>query len=282
MAAIADLDDFVNRMSGGSSGTPENLFWWKGNFIGGTKALGWADQAMLTLWHRNGFPTGAAVVSTSVEILSSSTAGALPFTNATGGREKLIVGAESTQPEQGNDRSSSIFAYDRLSQVLLDNQLTSGQTVGGAITRYTDGAGNFIFMEMVGYQGSTDRFVTIDYTNQAGTTSRTATSFLGVSEQYDIDGGFMMVGLQDGDTGVRSIQDVTLNLAAGTANDFVVGIGHPLFMTVGSGPAEGMPSMATGAYGTISKLVDNACIAFTVGGNALQSFNTGAISTIEA
>ena len=282
MAAIADLDDLVNRMTGGSSGTPENLFWWKSRWRAGV-AASWTTQGMISLWHHDGYPQGAAAVSATVEIPSSSTVGALPFTNASGGREKWIVQSTFVQPMITSADSGNVLVYDRLSQILLDNQVATAQTVGGSITRHTAGAGNIIFYESLGDCGVGLRTITIDYTNQAGTAGRTALTWLGEPQPFTNTNNFHIVGLQAGDTGVRSIQDVTVSAAATTADDFVIGIGHPLTSsTMGGSRWPTGQGMSTASCGNLPQLEDDTCIALAVSGSQAAGTRTGVFVTVEA
>lgn len=74
----------------------------------------------------------------------------------------------------------------------------------------TNGDGVFIGVEVSGATGTGTPVLTINYTNQAGTAGRTATGIIS-SLASSVQGTFYFLGLQAGDTGVRSIQSFTLS-----------------------------------------------------------------------
>lgn len=95
-------------------------------------------------------------------------------------------------------------------------------------TRATGGAGVWIAMNVYEGTGSTDFTITASYTNQAGTAGRSA--------QFDVfatptDGTFIILPLQAGDTGVRSVESVTLSATNSTAGAFGIMLFRPLFLT---------------------------------------------------
>ena len=287
IGTITGLDQLVNLMSGGGSGAPENLWWWKRPWDeSGVKIGSHQINTMESLWTWEGFATSGAVPGTSVVAPDSSTVGALPFTNATGDRKKFLVQSSAFRP--GQEAGGFYFVYDRLLHIKLDSTSLSAQTVGGTITRHTDGVGNILFMETLEELGSTSRVVTVDYTNQAGTASRSTTTNLAgniPTYPWNRKRSFIPIGLQAGDTGVQSVQDVTLSASAG-AGDFVIGIAHPYvfdWATPNISNQAGGGNFSSGAGGVISVIEDNACIAlgFKAEGNS-AAYITGVLSTVEA
>jgi hypothetical protein len=174
MAAIADLSDYVNRATGGNSGTPENVFWYKQPYIAATIDT-WAAGLMYSMWKYDGFP-GPGATPTTVAAPTSSTAGAMPFTDPGGGRQKWLMTSSmiTVGPNAGG-----VFLYDRLLHIgSLDGTVTTAQTVGGSLTRHTGGAGNQIWIEIYTAVGTTNRTITASYTNQSGTSGRTTQAVL--------------------------------------------------------------------------------------------------------
>ena len=93
MAALTDLSDVVNRLSGGNSGTPEAPFLWIDNRIGSAAAAATVTGRWTSLWryNRTWNPTSALPPST-VAAPTAATNGAFPVTNAGGGRTKWLLG----------------------------------------------------------------------------------------------------------------------------------------------------------------------------------------------
>jgi hypothetical protein len=126
---------------------------------------------------------------------------------------------------------SSLPLFDRL----VDHagcvaNVATAQTTNlptAALTRETSGEGVWAFIEVYGAIGSTTTTVTISYTNQDGTAGRT-------SLPQTIGGAFrtgaqnlIPIPLQDGDTGVRSVQSMTLAATTGTAGNIGIVLAKP-------------------------------------------------------
>lgn len=83
----------------------------------------------------------------------------------------------------------------------------------------TNGDGILLGLEISAAAGAAAPTITIAYTNQAGTGSRSATN-LWPTANSPAAGSFFPIGLQAGDTGVRSVQSLTLSVSwvSGTMN----------------------------------------------------------------
>ena len=127
----------------------------------------------------------------------------------------------------------TMFLYDRLShQGGLSGTTTGAQTTNlptAALTRYTDGVGVMACIQCYGTVGSTEVDLTCSYTNQAGTAARTsvAMEFSSTSGAGGID-DMQPIALQQGDTGVRSVESVTLSASTLAAGNFGVTLIKPL------------------------------------------------------
>jgi hypothetical protein len=258
VAAIADLSDLVNRMTGGSSGTPETLFFAKNYSIAGTLDT-WTIGVLYSLWRYDGVP-GGGVAPGAVAIPTNATAGALPITNPGGGREKwLVQGVALADPSA----VAAILLYDRLLHIGgLSGTVATAQTVGGTLTRGLGYVGNQIFVEMYTQVGATARTLSVNYTNQSGVTGRTGTCTVGgtATSLFNEANALTAVTLQAGDTGVQSVEDVTLSATTGTAGDFGITIARPIAWFPSGG---GMPGrdFTLGPSGMPEIEID-ACLAF--------------------
>lgn len=256
MSALTSISDLVNRMTGGNSGTPENVFFFKDYKIAGV-ADTWATGLMYSTWLYDGFPGGASA-PTTVAAPTNATAGAMPFTSPGGGREKWLI--QLAMSCTGSNLAS-VLLYDRLLHIGdLSGTVVTAQTVAGALTRNTGGEGNMIFVEVYTAVGTTARTITASYTNQAGTAGRTtrAVTFGGTAGTLGNDANlFIPLPLQAGDSGVQAVASVTISATTGTAGNFGVVVAKPVaWVPLGYwmntnrdftlGPA-GMPELETGA-----------------------------------
>lgn len=260
MAALTDLSDLINRMTGGNSGTPENTFIHKVPRVGGAAATALIAGRPASLWTYDGMPAGGAV-PTSAAIPDRTTAGALPFTAPGGGREKWLIGASVASQIAG-----VYLLYDRLFHIGgLSGNSTADQAIQGspaspALTRNTGGAGNMVWYEVYTAVGTTSRTLTMTYTNEAGTGGQTATINIGGTGFREVTRA-QRIPLAAGDTGVRAVEKVALNLGTGTAGDFGITIAQPLaWIPVGAAGVMGWRDYTTGLPG-IPAIDPDACLS---------------------
>jgi len=259
MGAFTNLDTFVNLMTGGNSGAPENLLFSKLQSVGGALASFGFSQAAYSLWRFDGIPNGGAVAA-AVANPDKTTTGALQFTNGAGGATKLIVQGFT---ESLTDSNQPLWVMDRLLACGgLSGTVTTAQTVGGSLTRYTGGEGNQIWVEIQSAIGGTATTITASYTNSAGTSGRTTIPRRFGGSSNNEAHNAMQLPLQAGDTGVQSVQTVTVLASTALAGDFAVIIYHPLTLLCGL-----VPQGPFGQLGGLPEIVDDACITFI----ALQS-----------
>lgn len=285
MGAITSLDHYAQLMTGGGAVEPEVLWVWKDSLIDSTSdvmpnmVLGYHNS----MWRNVGNP-GPGAIPTAVEACSKATAGAIPFTNASGGREKLLLGGAVLQFSL-----AVVKLYDRLLHIGgLDATLTDPQVVGGTITRNTGGVGNQIWLEIYDTLGAnTGVSISANYTNQDGTSGRTTPyRTIGQTGFREI-GRMSMLPLQAGDTGVQSVEGVTLTGTTGAAGNFGITIAKPLASF--SGPTGisltgGMGNVSNYVMGKPQKIVipDDACLALMVSQGQAQIQEVFAmLSTVE-
>ncbi len=177
-----------------------------------------------SMWPVAGLP-GAGAYDTSLNgvVLSSSSAmvaGQLPHVDPGSGNAYLA------RLSLGCTQSCQIMLLDRL----WNNQLTVNSTSAQSPTTptwpardnagTTNGDGVLIGIETSAAASATAATITMAYTNQAGTGSRSASFAITPTAAATIAGAFFPIGLQAGDTGVRSIQTFTFGTAwtTGTIN----------------------------------------------------------------
>jgi hypothetical protein len=205
-------------------------------------------------------PAGGAV-PTVAAIPDRTTTGAIPFTAATGGRDLHLIGASLTPLTAG-----AYLLYDRLFHIGgLSGTSTADQTVQGspaspALTRNTGGAGNIAWYEVYTLIGATGTTLTMTYTNQAGTGSKTSTINIGNSPFREVTRA-QRIPLAAGDTGIQAIEKVKLTATTGTLGNFGITIAQPLaWIPVGAPGTSGWRDYTTGLPG-IPVINPDACLA---------------------
>ncbi len=224
MSAIADISDLVNRATGGSSGTPESIWFTKQDRIAGATAT-LIPGRWHSLWMFDGQPGGGATPPTTAAAPDNTTAGSLKQTDPGGGRQKWLTSC-------GNWHSFEkgvLCIYDRLLHISgLSGTVTSAQTVGGSITRYTgtEAWGNEAWFEIYTQVGATAVTATVLYTDQDGNASSTTHGFGATNNREQARA--TKIPLAAGDSGVRGVTSVQLLATTGTAGDFGITIARPL------------------------------------------------------
>ena len=231
------------------------------------------------------FLMGGSVPSTAAAC-DAGTVGALPtcpiFSALTA--QRWLVQAESMQSNAATGYGALL--YDRLShQGGLSGIVATAQTTNlptAALPRYTTGAQVWIGLEIYTAVGATATTVTANYTNQAGTAGRTTKAVAFGGSGTNSAGTIVILPLADGDTGVRSVESVTLAATTGTAGNFGVTLIMPLFVLP---PAYGGIPESIYANGLMAgkmiELVSNACLGVLTKANGnLQQL--GALTVIEA
>jgi hypothetical protein len=180
-----------------------------------------------------------------------------------------MVGASSSPGRQ------VFFLYDRLSHMGgLNSTLLTSQTVNtAALTRYTNGVGVHAFIHVYGQIGATVTYATVVYTNQSDVGSRTGYVNLGGTGAREVD-RFISIGLQEGDTGVKSVESLTMAATTGTAGNFGVVLVKPLALWAVMEPHNGISDIVTGLMGQAPVIQNDACLCVGVqqeGANTLHA-----------
>ena len=226
------------------------------------------------LWVPNA-PAGA--VPSAAVVPTNATQGALGQRN--GGAGTLgIVAAQMNPMIRG-----MYTIYDRLShQGGLSGTVTTAQTTNlptAALTRYTSGEGVQIGLTIYSAVGTTATTVTATYTNSEGTGSRvTPNVVIGGTGNREAR-RMIMLPLQAGDSGVRSVQSVTVTATTGTAGNF----GVTLFKPLASICAASFTGMTTADFisgnlgGGLPEIVDGACLSLIVHSMGVNGMASGAL-----
>lgn len=216
------------------------------------------------LWFES-LPTSPVAPTTAVAC-NKSTIGALNADiNDSSGSNRLLVAGATVANHFGE--YPSFLLIDRLShQGGLTSNIASAQTTNlptAALTRYTNGVGVMIAITIYSQIGTGQGTITATYTNQAGTGSRVTpavlfprTSVTGRSAPQ-----VTLLPLQQGDTGVRSVQSVTLSANNGNGT-FGVTLFKPLAVFsrntyVNFNQANFLEGHSCGG---IPEVLDNACL----------------------
>jgi hypothetical protein len=225
-----------------------------------------------------------AVPTASVALDKTSAQSIGPIPDATSGKLQILGGRFNTSGTAG----VTAVAIDLLNvSGGLNGTITTEQTTNlptAALTRHTGGDGVFIAIHIFVIVGTTATTVSVRYTNQAGTPNRvsTVTSFGGTN--FREANRLILIPLEAGDTGVRSVEGVTLTATTGTIGNFGVCLFKPLMTfclesTTGTMPIDAVSS--GGMIGSMAEFDDDACLTFMAFTPVTQSIN-GALLLAEA
>lgn len=277
MGVITDLSSLVNLLTGGGSAAPQYPNFWKDARVSGAAAVATIAGRMTSLWQYEGSPAHGAAPG-AVAIPVASTNGGLKQTNPGGGRQ-LWLGGVSMCP----NTVGTIILYDRLLHISgFSGTTTSAQNVGSALTRYTNGIGNQIWIEIYTQIGASSTTITANYTNDAGTASRTTQAIAFGNTGFREANRLLPMNLQSGDIGVQAVASVTVLATTGTAGDFGVNIVHPLaYIPCPLGGTGVLIDFISGLPGLVEVLTD-ACLSLAwVANSTAAPTILGNISLIE-
>jgi len=281
MGSIADLDQLINTLTGGTGAREQIFDFWDNRIGSGAGAAAVAGQ-FTSMWTFNGMNGAGAAPGGTARNPTRATTGAIGQSNPTGGRQKYLL----CFPVYSNNNGVFVL-YDRLADISgLSGTVTTAQnTTGLSVTRYTgtESVGNQIWLEIYTIVGATGTTATVSYTNQAGTSGRTskAVVFGGTGRREATR--HIRVPLADGDTGVRSVESVTLAATTGTAGDFGVVIAREITMgTVSVAGVGSMTDLLT-QLPSLPEIKTDACLAISFNAVAVTSPNLfTTLSMVEA
>lgn len=187
-----------------------------------------------TTWDAVGIPAAGSNPTAGVgnaATCSSSTTGAIIYTNGAGGTYLHLTGLALGSTSQTNP--CALLLVDRLAHcnIANDQATSSFSPVIDGTARLASGEGGMIILENTATLSGAVNQRSFTYTNQAGTGSRVTETF--TCDENDVHAiptaNYLFINLQNGDTGCRSIESTTLVSGSDTGN-FNVCIVKPLVM----------------------------------------------------
>lgn len=264
MAGFASYDALIAALT---SGLGQRLTWNKSS-LGSTVA-----QTSYDLFYAGGIPVaGAFGTALTGRVMTDADTGGMPYSNPTGPAtlHAVSAGLGSTTT------LGTIMLYDRLVEYPFNGTVTSGSFNSGTgiappardVNGAASGAGVQIFVESVAATGGAAQTLTLTYTNQAGTGSKTTALALkaGTAIAGDIRnpaGQTFQCALSSGDSGVKSIQSYTLG-ATVTSTQMNVVLYRPLCY---------LPVLASNAYverdlvlqlASLPRIYDDSCLGLAL------------------
>lgn len=189
----------------------------------------------------------------------------LAFPTLTGSHVENALSSFQVQSTVGS--LGAVLIVDRLVHQAGLSGITGTQTLNlptTALPRYTDGRGVMIGIRIYTQIGATSTTVTASYTNQDGVAGRTAKTNVIGNTGFRETPRIIFLALQEGDTGVRSVQSITLAASTGTAGNIGVVLFKPIAMVPLSFAAE--PTNANfingNLIGNIPEYDKDACLCF--------------------
>lgn len=254
--AIADLDAYKIALGSGREIVPLNI-----------SAASVLAARTNDLW-RFSVPLGA--VPTSAVVPDANTLGALGQRNAGAGLKNYIIGYRINTFNRGVYVICDRLAHSGgLSGTTTGEQTTNLPTP--TLTRHTSGVGVMIGLTIYSSIGNTATTVSARYTNQGGTGSRTTPLMQMGAAGFNAANRMILLPLQDGDSGVKSVEGVTLTATTGTIGNFGVTLFKPLYTIC----VESMSGVSSGDFvtglsaGGIPAVENGACLfPISVGASA--------------
>lgn len=265
MGFINSYSDLLIRATGGNSGNPELLTCFKDKRIANGASASGIARGLMSLWRQSSCcGEGSVPNSGTAQTPDNTTDGSVKQTNAPTGMQKWLTSFGASSIWWTNSLSSgTLILYDRLlHNAGMSGTNTGSQTVGGTITRNTGGIGNAIWAEIYTTIGTTPATLSVSYTNQAGTSGRTATATVGVSGVSNLAQIIVRVPLQAGDYGVQAVANATLSGSTGTAGSFGITVARPLaYLPISFGSTYAHRTYTAGVPNGV-KIDNGACLAF--------------------
>ena len=231
MSTLINKSDYLAKMTGGNV---QHLFFHKlGNFATNTAATAPIAGLEASLLLYAGIPC-EGVAATTAAIPDNTLLGSMQQSDPSGGRQKWLTCFEclSKINDSSGVGTGILCLYDRLLHTgSLSGTTTTAQTIQSsgspALTRYTNGLGNQIWVEITTQIGATPTTITAAYTDENNNSHTTqAVTFGGTSFRESTR--MIRLPLAAGDKGVKALASVTVLATTGTAGAFTAMVVHPL------------------------------------------------------
>jgi hypothetical protein len=196
---------------------------------------------------------------------------------------KLLVLGARVNPSLLSGVSLFVNDYLVISGGLSGTSTAEQTTTTAALTRYTSGVGVRAAVIILSGVGPEIRTLTASYTNQDGTPGRTSAIIVGGTGNREI-GRVLQFRLEGADTGVRSVEHVTLDGTTGLVGNLGILLYRPLAMMCLNNVegANVIDAVSTGGFiGSLTEVQADACLSLMVV-HAQAQFLAGAILLGEA
>jgi hypothetical protein len=158
--------------------------------------------------------------------------------------------------------AGTLHIYDLLwaCSGLVGNVATAQTLTGfaGMPTRNSTALGAEIWIGCSSAIGATAHNVTVQYTNQSGTSGRNTVSTAGIASMPA--NRMYQVPLQSGDTGIQSVQGLTLSASSGTAGNLWIMVLDRIASI--SAPVTNVANVSDAFALGFPQISDNSCLAF--------------------
>jgi hypothetical protein len=208
---------------------------------------------------------GAIIPTTSIALDRTSTHSIT--TPLVGSGRLTILGAQIGSGPSGPNNVCFLVDILNISGG-LSGTVTTTQTTNlptASLTRFTNGEGVMAGLVLWEAGGNTATTATVSYTNTTPTSGRTSPAFTigGIPNNNGSASRLHLIPLQAGDTGVRSVESVTLAGSTGVAGNMGICLFKPLALMAGnSGEAfDYLDAVSTGRVaGALAEVHPDACL----------------------
>jgi hypothetical protein len=220
-----------------------------------------------------GWPTAGNVPPTSPgETCDSTKAGAFLLPPVPGGTERYITKISSNGGPQsgGSGDPTTLLIYDRLVHVSgISGAVTGAQSITTApLPRYTDGVDVMIMVANSNFNTimGSNNTISCSYTNENGVSGQIS----GAASAFQMAGGLFfdafIIGLSNGDHGVRSVESVTFSTpAASGTGTIILALIKPIVwanLSPTKDPIHGFDWTRNWELLALPKIHPNACVSF--------------------
>lgn len=205
--AIASWDNIVASRAGGKA---DDFIGFKASQT--TVANVWSSFARST-----GVPGAMSYTAIPGAVMNRASAGAWPLTNPVAPDKKYLL---NMGVNHATGTNIAMLVDLLVTAGNINANLNTSQAINTpALTRYTDGAGVMMTLEVTTAVGATASNVTVGYTNSAGTAGRStadiAMTASAIANRLQPVAAGPFITLAAGDLGVRSVQTVQFSAAMG-------------------------------------------------------------------
>ena len=279
MGAISSLDTLVANAS--DSTKSENILFTKTGRVAGAAVSTPLAGSIHSMWQYEGFPSHAATPTTLI-YPTNVNQGGLKQSDPGGGRQKWLMSFSHLFVDAG-----TLILVDRLAQQGgLSSSSTTNQSVASTITRYTNGKGNWLWLEITTQPPSpTSTTFHFDYVDENNANVTTYEHQIGANNYNTPQQVFIPALVPSGGvggTGVKNMTNFKLNASSGASGDYCAVIGHPLCMA--SANLADMMSIATWMQGCLPvEILTDACLQLILLTNSnVPGYVEGMASMVEA